>query len=165
MPTSLCTRVPLAQWHRIWHFGRVLVCVCGGAVFEVNWVRSSRASVGLWAEGWVSGQDLGTAAQGSASKLSSSGICLRSATKWSATSAPPKPYPWAKILCSVLGCCPRPLVTSSGRIQPLGSLLGPPHLLHFPWPGLTQPSSYILFWTLPSFLLNHQGIFLKCTVA
>lgn len=45
-----------------------------GAVFEVNWVRSSGASVGLWAEGWVSGQDLGTAAPGYAYKLSCSGI-------------------------------------------------------------------------------------------
>lgn len=70
MPTSLYTRVPLVQWHHIWHFGRVLVCV--GAVFQINWVRSSGASVGLWAEGWMSGQDLGTA-----SKLSCFGICLR----------------------------------------------------------------------------------------
>lgn len=38
--------------------------VCVGAVYEVNWVRSSGANMSLCAEHWVYGQDIGTVTQG-----------------------------------------------------------------------------------------------------
>lgn len=46
--------------------------------------------MGVWAKGWVSGQDLSTAAQGSASNLSCSGIRLRVSVSQQALSTPGK---------------------------------------------------------------------------
>lgn len=109
------------------------------------------------------------AAQGSASNPSGPGICLRGIyvirgtfnSNMESHLCLPKPYPRAIILSSFLRSCPSALVTSSGRIHPLGNLLGPPHLLYPLWPGLAQLSSCLLFWTLPSFLLGHRGDFSK----
>lgn len=112
--------------------------------------------MGVWAKGWASGQDLGTAAKGSASNLSCSGICLRSIYvmigtfnfKMECCLCLTEILPLGQNSLFSAWVLPPPLVPSSGRIQPMVSLR------HLPWPALIQPSS----------CLTHQGDFSKMHV-
>lgn len=116
--------------------------------------------MGIWAKGWDSGQDLGTAAKGSASNLSCSSICLRNIYvmigtfnfKMECCLCLTKMLPLGQNSLFSAWVLPPPLVSLSGRIQPW-SVSGSPHL-RLPWPALTQPSSHLV----------HQGDFSKMHV-
>lgn len=92
--------------------------------------RSPGASVGVRADGWVSGQGLSTAAQ----------LVLQPEPFTAPQGAlpPPHPSPSPGLAFSVpcWGLCPPPQVSVSGGIYPC--------------------SSCLCFWTLPAFL-GHQG--------
>ena len=127
-----------------------------------GWHRSPGASVGVRAEDWVSGQDLSTVAQGSASPellwhLPERHLCHNRHFKMEHFLCPTKTPPLGQnSLFFAWVFAPHPeQVTSSGGIHPIFCIL----------PGQLSPaqsSSCLRFWTLPSFLLGHQGFFLKC---